>query len=57
MIRSSRLYVQQRHLSAVCLLARRQQYLFDKCRCCMYSLELLMMEGKTVRNMYSVIPK
>ena len=23
----------------------------------MYSLELLMMDGKTVRNMYSVIPK
>jgi len=25
-----------------------QQYLFDSC---MYSLELLMMDGKTVRNM------
>jgi len=24
--------------------------------CCMYSLELLMMDGKTVRNMYSVTP-
>jgi len=34
--------------TAVCLLASRQQYLFDKC---MYSLELLMMDGKTVRNM------
>jgi len=29
-------------------LASRQQYLFG---CCMYSLELLMMDGKTVRNM------
>jgi len=24
--------------------------------CSMYSLELLMMDGKTARNMYSVIP-
>jgi len=31
--------------TAVCLLASRQQYLFDCC--CMYSLELLMMDGKT----------
>ena len=30
-------------------------YQADTC-CCMYSLELLMMDGKTVRNM-SVIPK
>ena len=29
-------------------LASRQQYLFGYC---MYSLELLMMDGKTVRNM------
>ena len=36
--------------TAVCLLASSQ-------RCCMYSLELLMMDGKTIRNMYSVIPK
>ena len=35
--------------TAVCLLANRQQYLFDCC--CMYSLELLIMDGKTVRNM------
>jgi len=34
--------------TAVCLLANRQQYLFG---CCMYSLELPMMDGKTVRNM------
>ena len=38
--------------TAVCLLASRQQYLFG---CSMYSLQLLMMDGKTVRNMYSVI--
>jgi hypothetical protein len=25
--------------------------------CCMYSLELLMMDGETVRNMYSVMQK
>ena len=30
------------------LLASSQQYLFG---CCMYSVELLMMDGKTVRNM------
>jgi len=35
-------------------LASRQQYLFG---CCVYSLELLTMDGKTVRNMYRVIPK
>jgi len=34
--------------TAVCLLASTQQYLFDSC---MYSPELLMMDGKTVRNM------
>ena len=34
--------------TAVCLLASRQQYLFDSF---MYSLELLMMDGKTVRNL------
>ena len=36
--------------TAFCLLASSQQYLFG---CCMYSLELLMMDGKIVRNMYS----
>jgi len=25
--------------------------------CCMYSLEFLMMDGKTVQNMWGVIPK
>ena len=34
--------------TADCLLASRQEYLFG---CCMHSLELLMMDGKTVRNM------
>jgi len=36
--------------TAVCLLASRHQYLANAC-CCMDSLELLMMDGKTVRNM------
>ena len=35
-------------------LASWKQYLFG---CCMYSLELLMIDGKTVRNMQSAIPK
>ena len=48
-IRSSRLYIQQQTDTAVCLLANRQQYLTYAC-CCMYSLELLMMDAKTVRN-------
>ena len=51
MFRSSRLYIQQQ--AYVKHLASRQQYLFDSC---MYSLELLMMHGKTVGNMQSVIP-
>ena len=48
--RSSRLYIQQQaYVKQVLLCAlSRQQYLFG---CCMYSLELLMMDGKTVRNM------
>ena len=37
--------------TAVCLLASRQQYLFDICLLLYVSLELLMMDGKTVRNM------
>jgi hypothetical protein len=40
--------------TAVCMLASGQQSLFG---CCMYSLELLMMDGKTVRNMLSFIKK
>jgi len=39
--------------TADCLLASRRQYLFDWR---VYSPELLMMDGKTVRNMYNVIP-
>ena len=31
--------------------------LFDIYRCCIRSFELLMMDGKTVRNMYSVLQK
>ena len=49
-INSSRLYIQQQSNRYCCtvLLASNQQYLFDCC--CMYSLELLMMDGKTIRN-------
>jgi len=48
--------------TAVCLLAgNRQQTDSSICltnACCfMYSLELLITDGKTVRNMYSVISK
>ena len=31
--------------------------LYDIYHCCMYSEKLLMMDGGTVRNMYSFIPK
>ena len=48
-IKSTRLYIQQQAF-VICLLASRQQYLTNACYC-MYSLELLMMDGKTVRNM------
>jgi len=55
--RSSRLYIQQqayvKHI-LVSACSSRQQYLFG---CRMYSLELMMMDGKTVRYMQSVIPK
>ena len=34
--------------TALCLLASREQYLFDSC---MYSLELLMLDRKAVRNL------
>jgi len=48
-IRSSRLYIQQQaFVKQVLLTACSHQYLFGYC---MYSLELLMMDGKTVRNM------
>ena len=51
-IRSSRLYIFLLLCvqSAVCLLANSSICLKYAC-CCMYSLELLMMDGKTVRNM------
>jgi len=45
-------YLSSRHC---CLLASKQTAV-SEC-CCMYSLELLMMDGKTVRNMQIVIPK
>ena len=41
-IRNSRLYIEQQ--------AYVKQYLTNSC-CCMYSLELLMMDENTVRNM------
>jgi len=46
-IRRSRLYIQQQAYVKQTLLSA----------CCMYSLQLLMMDGKTVRNMYIVILK
>jgi len=60
-IRSSRLYIQQQVyvkqiLLSACKQADNSIRLTYTC-CCMYSLELLMMDGKTVRNVYSVIPK
>ena len=41
----------QTDTATTCLLASRQQYLFDIACCCMYSSELLMVNGKTIRNM------
>ena len=40
----------KRHMSNryCCLLASKQTAV---CGCCLYSLELLMMDGKTIRNM------
>ena len=54
-IRSSRLYIQQQPFVKQILLSAYQQadnsiFLTNGC-CCMYSLELLMMDGKTIRNM------
>jgi len=43
--------------TATCLLASRYQYLFDIYLLLYYSPELLMMDGKTVRNMWNVIRK
>jgi len=37
--------------------ATKQILLSENACFCMYSLEFLMMDGKTVQNMYSVIPK
>ena len=48
-ISSSSLYIhQQAFVKKILLSASSHQYLFG---CCMYSLELLTMDGKTVRNM------
>jgi hypothetical protein len=48
-IRSSRLYTQQAYVKQL-LLPAASSCLTYAC-CCVYSLELLMMDGKTVRNM------
>jgi len=49
-IRSSRLYIQQQaYVKQTLLSASREQYLFDKCL--LLYVQLLMMDGKTVRNM------
>jgi len=49
-------------LRSICLLAGTHQQAdssicFTYACCCMYSLELLMMDEKTARNMQSIIPK
>jgi len=51
-IRSSRLYIQQQVYVRYCYLlaSGNEMELFHSSCCCMYSLELLMMDGKTVRN-------
>jgi len=61
MIRSSRLYIQQQAyvkqiLLTACLQAVSSICLTYAC-CCMYSLEILMMDGKSFRNMKSVTAK
>jgi hypothetical protein len=56
-IKSSRLYIQQQVyvtqilLPACCYLQGGSSICLTCTCCCMYSLELLMMDGKTVRNM------
>jgi len=58
-IRRSKLRIQQRYMSNSCCCqfhlipdnSRQQQQLFDIYRCCIRSFELLIMDGKTVRNM------
>jgi len=54
-IRGSRLYIQQQaHVktdTAVCLGQADSSTCLTYACCCMYSLEPLMMDGKTVRNM------
>jgi len=50
-IRSSRLYIQQQaYVKQILLIADSSTCLTYAC-CCVYSFELLMMDGKTVRNM------
>jgi hypothetical protein len=60
-IRSSRLHIQQQAYVKlklqgwVKLLVNVYHFNLTCACCCMCSLELLMMDGKTVRNMYSVL--
>jgi len=50
-IRSSKLHIQQQaYVKQLLLAAGSSSYLTYAC-CCMCSFELLMMDGKTVRNM------
>jgi len=52
-IRSSRLHIKQQAYvkQILCLLASRHIICLTYACSCMYSLELLMMDGKAVRNM------
>ena len=50
-IRSSRLYMQQQAFVKQIQLSAFYSICLTYGCCCMYSLELLMMDGKTVRNM------
>jgi hypothetical protein len=54
-IRSSRLYIQQQAYVKQLLLPAASSSCLTYACCCMCSLELLMMDGKTVGNMYSVL--
>ena len=53
-VRSFSLYTQQWYMSYSFADSRQ---LYDVYHCCVYSEKLLMMDGGTVRNLYSFIPK
>jgi len=50
-IRSSRLYIQQQVFVKQILLSAHSNIRLTNACCCMYSPELLMIDGKTVQNM------